>query len=75
MRRPSQRDLQLEVENWNLKHDIRTAVRVTKDDGTQVDTHTTSEAYMLSGHTPVVHVAGISGCYLLSRVKPIKVPA
>ncbi len=75
MRRPSQRELQLEVENWNLKHGIGVAVRVTKDNGTIVKTVTTSRAYLLSGHTPVVMVEGISGCYLLSRVKPIEVPA
>lgn len=75
MRRPSQRELQLEVENWNLKHPIGTAVRVTKDDGTVVETVTTSKAHMLGGHTPVVWVQGISGGYPLSRCKPIEVTA
>ena len=71
MRRPSQRELQLEVENWNLKHPIGTPVRVTKDNGTVVETVTISKASMLGGHTPVVWLRDISGAYLLSRCKPV----
>ena len=32
-------------------------------------TITTSEAYLLSGHTPVVMLRDVSGCYLLERVR------
>ena len=29
---------------------------------------------IIMGHTPVIHVSGISGCYLLSRVKAVEAP-
>lgn len=63
------------VENWNLKHPVGARVIVTldrRDDNgrpIQKETVTTSEAYVLSGHTPVVHLDGVSGCYRLDRVK------
>lgn len=59
----------LKVENWNLKFPVGSRVIVTKDDKSQLETYTTSEAYVLSGHTPVIHLSGVSGCYLLDRVK------
>lgn len=74
MRRPqrkSQRQIELEVENWNLKHKIGTPVTVRRDDGSVMATLTRSEAQMLSGHTPVVWVEGIAGAYLLDRVEAI----
>ncbi len=48
---------------------IGTAVIVTKDDGTEVATTTRSHGQMLGGHTPVIWVDGIAGCYLLERVR------
>ena len=68
-RRPSKRELELEVENWNLKYPIGTKVTVTFDDGSWRETTTTSLARILSGHTPVIFLDGVSGCYLLSRVR------
>ena len=61
---------ELQCENWNLKYRPGQAVIVTRDNGAEQNTKTTSEAYMLSGHTPVVQLDGISGCYHLSRVRP-----
>jgi hypothetical protein len=69
-RRPSLREMELEVENWNLKHPVGTPVRVRLDDGQVVHTATISKAEMLSGHTPVIWLEHIRGCYLLSRVTP-----
>lgn len=60
---------ELKVANWNLKHPIGSPVTVTKDGGAKVETRTTSEAYVMGGHTAVVHIEGVSGCYLLDRVK------
>jgi len=57
------------VENWNLKHPVGTKVTVTKDDGTVIDSETTSEAQVLGGHTPVIWLEGIRGCYALDRVR------
>ena len=46
---------------------IGTAVTVTKDDGTQVETHTRSTPWRL-GDTWVILLDGISGGYALARV-------
>jgi len=35
------------------------------------ETRTRSEAYILSGHSAVVLVDGVSGCYQLSHCEPI----
>lgn len=61
----------LQVENWNLKHPIGAGVVVTKDQGERVETVTTSEAYVMGGHSAVIHLRDISGCYALGRVKPL----
>lgn len=59
-----------DVENWNAKYPVGTEVRVMRDRGGPVVTKTCSEAWMLSGHTAVVMLDGISGCYCLDRCKP-----
>lgn len=69
MKRPSLRELQLEVENWNLKHAVGVAVTVELDSGEICVTRTRSPAQMLSGHSAVIWPDGFTGCYLLSRVK------
>lgn len=48
-----------------------TKVRVKRDLGEIVETTVKYEAQLLGGHTPVVWLDGISGCYLLSRVTPV----
>src|SRR5258706_12035697 len=48
---------------------IGTPVIVEKDDGTEIETTTRREAWMLSGHTSVIMVCGIVGCYALERVR------
>jgi len=48
---------------------IGTPVIVEKDDGTEIETTTRSEAQMLSGHTAVIWLTGVSGCYALERVR------
>lgn len=35
------------------------------------ETITRSEAQILSGHTPVVWMENVTGCYLLDRVTPV----
>ena len=61
---------QADVENWNAKHPVGTEVRVMRDMGGAVITHTRSEAWLLGGHTAVVMLEGISGAYALDRCKP-----
>lgn len=46
-------------------------VEVTKDDGSKAATKTRSSAWQLGDGTPVVMVDGISGGYLLTRVRVI----
>lgn len=59
------------VSDWNARYDVGTRVRVTRDNGTVIDTFTMSDAYML-GTAPVILVYGFSGCYLLDRVTPLE---
>lgn len=47
---------------------LGTAVVVTKDDGSKVSTRTRSGPWMLGGHTAVIMVEGLAGCYSLERV-------
>ncbi len=69
-RRPASKQVQeLQVENWNLKHPVGTEVTVELDSGEIRATKTRSKAQMLSGHTAVIWLEGITGCYLLSRVR------
>jgi len=64
------------VQDWNTMHSLGEDVVVTKDDSTEVPTKTQSSAYMLGasgdypGHTAVIMLDGISGCYSLERVRP-----
>ena len=51
MRRPNQRLMALQVENWNLKHPVGTEVTLRKDSGEVVETKTRYAAYVAdSGH-------------------------
>lgn len=72
---PSPRELELGVENWNLKHAVGCAVTVRMDNGEIRQTRTRSAAQVLSGHSAVIWLEGISGCYLLSRVSALQSPA
>jgi hypothetical protein len=69
-RQPSPAALALQCAQWNERHTIGTPVTVRKDDGTFVDTVTKSEAQVLSGHSAVIWLEGVRGCYLLERVTP-----
>jgi len=71
MRRPNIAKLVAECDNFNRRNPVGTPVAVQKDNGSIVETKTRSQAYVMSEHTPVVFVDGISGCYALSRVSPL----
>ncbi|WP_249936288.1 hypothetical protein [Janthinobacterium lividum] len=49
-------------------HQVGAAVSVELDGGDVRETVTVSEAQVLSGHTAVIWLDGISGCYALERV-------
>jgi hypothetical protein len=59
----------LSIDLFNSVTPIGTEVIQVLDDGTERRTTTRSEAWMLGGHTPVVMLTGVSGCYALNRVK------
>lgn len=61
-----------EVKDWNDRYPVGQRVKVLKDSGELVETYTRSEAQVLSGHTAVIWLKGISGCYMLSRVKALE---
>jgi hypothetical protein len=65
-------ELELECQRWNEAHPVGTRVFVQKDNGIKQLTRTRSEASVLSGHSAVIYLEGISGCYLLSRVTVAK---
>ena len=60
--------MQDKVNAFNKRHPVGTEVILVKDLGEIVETEVRFPAEVLSGHTPVVWLKGISGCYLLSRV-------
>ena len=62
------------VDAWNKKYGIGEPVLVKKDLGEIIQTTTRSKAQVMpSGHA-VIWLVGISGCYDLERVAPIKQP-
>lgn len=63
--------IQRQVDQWNERHPVGQAVTIRRDNGDIITTKTTSAAELLSGHSAVVRLEGISGCYLLSRVTPV----
>lgn len=58
-----------EARAWNDAHRVGTLVNLTRDDGSIFETATRTPAWALSSGDAVVSVVGISGGYLLSRVK------
>ncbi len=70
-KQPSLRTLEKRCADFNSANPIGTKVLVKRDDGNNLITVTRSAAYVLSGHTAVIFVEGISGCYDLSRVDPV----
>jgi hypothetical protein len=72
MRPPDPAQLRNQCEMFNSRYPVGTRVAVRTDDGEAVITNTRSKADVLSGHTAVIWLEGIAGCYVLDRVSPIK---
>lgn len=70
MKRPNITQLQLQCDRFNEFNLIGTPVTVELDSGEIRTTKTRSGAEVLSGHSAVIWLVGIAGCYLLDRVKP-----
>lgn len=69
--RPNRDDLQHQVDTFNAAYRIGQRVTLRKDDGTDFETETRARAAILSGHSAVIWVKGVTGCYLLDRVTPL----
>jgi hypothetical protein len=67
-KRPSLEQLQAACDRFNGKSRVGGRVRVQLDSGEVRETITTSEAQVLSGHTPVVWLEGVRGCYALDSI-------
>lgn len=67
--------LQAACDTFNAAYQVGAAVRVELDSGEVRETVATSEAQVLSGHSAVIWLKGISGCYLLERVTASKAAA
>jgi hypothetical protein len=63
--------LQAQCDRFNAECPVGTEVLVKTDGLGNIITKTTSPAQVLSGHTPVIWLDGISGCYLLDRVSKV----
>lgn len=57
------------VDDWNRDNAVGTECTARLDSGLIVRATTTSEAYMLGGHTACIFLSGISGAYSLERVR------
>lgn len=69
MKRPSLAKLQKQCDDWNAAHPVGTPVVLRTDTRGDIPTKTRSAAEVLSGHSAVVWLDGVSGCYALDRVK------
>lgn len=72
MRRQNLAVLQKQVDDFNARYPVGQQVSVRKDGGDDVVTTTRARAEVLSGHSAVIWLDGISGCYLLDRVTPLR---
>ncbi len=64
----SQEVMQSKCDAFNNRNPIGSSVTVVKDFGEQFETKVKHPAQILSGHTAVVWLDGISGCYDLDRI-------
>lgn len=67
-------ELERQIASFNQRYPVGTPVAVRRDDGKSIVTATRSEAWIMSGHSAVIMVDGISGGYLLDRVSPVAGP-
>jgi hypothetical protein len=68
---PDPAELQRQCDLFNQHYAVGQAVVVRKDGGEDFHTSTRSKAEVLSGHSAVIWLEGITGCYLLDRVLPV----
>jgi len=66
--KPSLAKLQAACDAFNAAVPVGSSVVVTLDRGEKRITNTRSAAQVLSGHSAVIWLDGVSGCYLLDRI-------
>lgn len=66
--RKSAAQLQAACDKFNAAHQVGANVSVKLDGGEVRETVTHSEAQVMGGHTAVIWLDGIRGCYELERV-------
>jgi hypothetical protein len=72
MRKPNVKKMQAQCDAFNAICPVGGKVRVQLDGKDEpFETVTISEAQILSGHSPVVWMKHVRGCYLLDCVTPI----
>jgi hypothetical protein len=71
MKRPNVKQLQAACDAWNAAHPVGSSVTLMRDSG-PMPTRTRSAAEVLSGHSAVVWLDGVAGCYALDRVRPVQ---
>ncbi|HET7255589.1 MAG TPA: hypothetical protein VFJ46_17670 [Xanthobacteraceae bacterium] len=71
MRPPNATELQAKCDAFIARYPVGQRVSVRKDGGDCFITTTRSKAEVLSGHSAVIWLSGVAGCYLLDRVTPI----
>lgn len=69
MKRPNVAALQKQCDAWNAANPVGCTVILSKDNGTEFATRTRSQAQILSGHSAVIWLDNVTGCYLLNRVR------
>lgn len=71
MSRPSLATSEKAVTKWNQLYPVGHRVVVSLDSGINRETTTRSAAYVSDSGHPVVFLDGVSGYYLLDRVRPL----
>ncbi len=70
-RRPNTAKLQAQCDAFNAAHPVGTSVMLKKDFVPEpIETKTRSGAQVLSGHSAVIWLEGVTGCYHLDCVMP-----
>jgi hypothetical protein len=67
----NRKQLQAQVDRFNARYPLGSSVDLLKDNGQILRTVTRSHAEVLEGHSAVIWVRGVAGCYLLERVTPV----
>lgn len=71
MKNPNLEKMQAACDSFNAAHPIGADVFVQLDNKDEPFlTKTRSSAQILSGHSAVIWLEGVTGCYLLDRVTP-----